>query len=159
MAALMGFGALCVALGLGYTLVVATAKRDWRQRHWTDWDELGSRGLYVWIGGWFTLLPIYYLSGALFGTKRIGAYTGYVWAHITEPSQALQAGAVLILAPALYGSLLAAIAWCTWTTLRATVSKQSEYAGHFAASALFGYLGLPLLLAGLGVSFERGLLP
>jgi hypothetical protein len=158
-AVLAGFAALCVVLGFGYTLVAATFKRDWRDRSWTDWNDLATRGLPVWIAGWFTLLPIYYLGVGVLGNLRLNAYANQILGDPVQPGYWVRVVGAAVVLPAIYAAILAGVAWCTWTIFRLTIMSRSDYGGHFGAWALFGYLGLPILIAVLGISPERGVLP
>jgi len=142
--AVMGaFMALCAVLGLP---VIGVKRLASRTRGLPTFDELAIAWLGVWIAGWFILLPIYYLDHLLNGDRYISHVLALVrgatsWLAWLEAAALIAAGIVA------YCGTVGLLALITAELVARLSGSRRDISGPFAFWAMFGYLGLPLLMA------------
>lgn len=142
-AAAYGFVLFCALLGLP---VIGVKRFASGERHRPTFDELTISGLGVWVAGWLILLPIYYLDHLLNGDR----YISNVLRLVRDSSSWLawwEAAALTFAAIISYCATLGLLALVTSVLLGCVSGGRKDFGGALGFWLLFGYLGLPLIMA------------
>lgn len=142
--AVMGaFIAICVMLGFPVIGVKRLASRSTAR---PTFDELAIAGLGVWIAGWFIVLPVYYLDHLLNGDR----YLSHVLALAKNAASwlaRLEAAALIAAAIIGYCGAVGLLTFITAELVARLSGSRRDLSGPFAFWAMFGYLGIPFLMA------------